>query len=221
MKQTSIRRKFSPEFKAKVAIAAIREEHTLSELADQFGVHANLIAKWKKEFLDRSSEIFSNPAQKELDHTEVERRLYEKIGRLEVEVVFLSSGIREIGDACAREKIIDPQHSKISLRRQCELLKISRSRIYYKPVPVSEEDIEIMNYIDAKHTEHPFNGVERMVLDLRSDGYVVCPKRVRRLMHEMGIHALYPKKNLSGLGNASFVRSYLLCHQEVTRCNQA
>lgn len=77
-----------------------------------------------------------------------------------------------------------------------------------------------MNYIDIEHTEHPFKGVERMVLDLRRDGYIVGPKRVRRLMHEMGIHTFYPKKNLSALGVASFIRPYLLRHLEITHCNQ-
>ena len=104
MKQRSIRRKFSLEFKAKVAIAAIKEERTLSELADQFGVHANLIAKWKKEFLDRSSEIFATPAQKEPNHAEVERQFYEKIGRLEVEVDFCRRAYEKLGMPVSERK---------------------------------------------------------------------------------------------------------------------
>ena len=100
------------------------------------------------------------------------------------------------------------------------MLKTSRSRIYYKPVPVSEVDIEIMNYIDTEHREHPFKGVERMVLDLWRDGYAVGSKRVRRLMREMGIHTFYTKKKLNNLGAMSFIRPYLLRHQEITHCNQ-
>lgn len=97
MKKSNSRRKFTPEFKAKVAIAAIKEELTLSALADQYGVHANLIAHWKREFLDRSSEIFAKPAVKDQDHTEEERRLYEKIGRLEVEVDFCRRAYEKLG----------------------------------------------------------------------------------------------------------------------------
>ena len=78
------RRKFTADFKAKVAIAAIRERETLAELSRKFGVHPNIISKWKQEFLDRSSEIFEKEAPEE--NFEKERQhLFAKIGQLEVE----------------------------------------------------------------------------------------------------------------------------------------
>lgn len=78
------RRKFTADFKAKVAIAAIRERETLAELSRKFGAHPNIISKWKQEFLDRSSEIFEKEAPEE--NFEKERQqLFAKIGQLEVE----------------------------------------------------------------------------------------------------------------------------------------
>jgi len=80
------RRKFSPDFKAKVALEAIRERHTVEELARKHELHPTQINTWKKEFLSKAAAVFSGPdpevdAQKEAD-TE---KLYAKIGQLEME----------------------------------------------------------------------------------------------------------------------------------------
>jgi transposase len=78
------RRKFSAAFKAQVAIEALKERETLAELSKRFDVHPNMISKWKQEFLDRSSEIFSTKAPEENFEVEKER-LFAKIGQLEME----------------------------------------------------------------------------------------------------------------------------------------
>ncbi|NLS99125.1 MAG: transposase, partial [Bacteroidales bacterium] len=81
MKKT--RKKHSATFKAQVAIEAIKEQETLGELAKRFGLHPQVISKWKQEFLSRGSEIFSTKAPDE-EAAKREKMLYEKIGRLEV-----------------------------------------------------------------------------------------------------------------------------------------
>ena len=82
MKKT--RRKFSAGFKAQVALEALKERETLSELSKRFDIHANMISKWKQEFIDRSSEIYSTKPPEE--NFEIEKdRLYSKIGQLEME----------------------------------------------------------------------------------------------------------------------------------------
>ena len=82
MKQT--RKRYSPEFKAKVAIEALKERSTMAELVAKFGVHSNMINRWKQEFLSRSAEIFSTKPPEEDFETEREK-LYAKIGQLEME----------------------------------------------------------------------------------------------------------------------------------------
>lgn len=78
------RRKFTGAFKAQVALEAIRERKTVSELAIEYDVHPNIITKWKKEFIERSSVVFETEPVK--DDFESEReKLYAKIGQLEVE----------------------------------------------------------------------------------------------------------------------------------------
>lgn len=78
------RKKYSAAFKAQVAIEALKERQTIAELSKRFEVHPNMISKWKQEFLDRSSEIFSTKAPDENFEAEKER-LFAKIGQLEME----------------------------------------------------------------------------------------------------------------------------------------
>ena len=84
------RKRYSPQFKAKVALAAIKNEETNSELAQRFGVHPTMIASWKRALLDGASDIFGkgNKARKQMDSTVDE--LHRQIGKLKVENDFLS-----------------------------------------------------------------------------------------------------------------------------------
>ena len=90
--------------------------------------------------------------------------------------------------------MIDKANNKLSIRKQCDLLNVNRSRVYYKAASIAERDIAMMNFIDTEFTAHPFTGVERMVDVVRLEkGVVVNHKRIRRLMRKMGLMAIYPK----------------------------
>lgn len=90
------RRKYSAAFKAQVAIEAIKEQETVSELARRFDLHPQIISNWKREFLSRGAEIFSTKAPDE-EAAKREKALYEKIGRLEVEVDFCKRVSEQLG----------------------------------------------------------------------------------------------------------------------------
>jgi len=90
------RRKFKPEFKAQVALAAIQERETLSELAKRYKVHQVQITKWKKEFLENASAAFEKDAGDKYADAE-KQRLYAKIGQLEVERDWLKKISKQLG----------------------------------------------------------------------------------------------------------------------------
>jgi len=79
-----MRKTFSKAFKAKVAIAAIKGDKTLSELSSQFGVHSNQIGLWKRALLERLPEVFSGPAKKDKQTEKLTEELYKKIGQLNI-----------------------------------------------------------------------------------------------------------------------------------------
>jgi len=108
----------------------------------------------------------------------------------------------------------------LSIRRQCELLDLSRSNVYYQAVGESEENLRIMRIMDEEFLEHPTHGVLQMQDFLFSFGFLVNPKRIRRLLRKMGIMALYPKRNLSKLGHAKYKRPYLLRGLKIDKPNQ-
>jgi len=90
--------------------------------------------------------------------------------------------------------MVDKNHKQLSIRRQCSLLSVNRCRLYYKTRPVDTNNLKVMNLIDAEFTEHPVTGVERMRRILRRDyGLVVNHKRIRRLMRNMSLMAVYPR----------------------------
>jgi putative transposase len=99
---------------------------------------------------------------------------------------------------------------KLSIRQQCSLLGISRSNYYYEPAIESDENLHIMQHMDKHHFNFPTQGVLQMQDYLLCEGMIVNVKRVRRLMRLMGIIAIYPRRNLSKLGQAQYKRSYLL-----------
>ena len=90
--------------------------------------------------------------------------------------------------------MIDKSNKKLSIRKQCDLLGVNRSRVYYKSAVTLEKDIAMMNFIDEEFTAHPFTGVDRMVdMVWLEKGITVNHKRIRRLMRKMGLMAIYPK----------------------------
>jgi len=110
--------------------------------------------------------------------------------------------------------------SKLSIKRQCALLKLPRSTAYYKPVEVSEAEQELMHRIDKLHLQHPFAG-SRMMRDLLKQlGYKIGRRHVRTLMKKMGIDALYRKPRTSRRHDKHPIYPYLLRGLPIVRPNQ-
>ena len=109
----------------------------------------------------------------------------------------------------------------LSKTRRCELLDVARSSAYYRREPVSEADLAVMRLIDETHLQWPFYGSRRMRDELEERGHTVNRKRVQRLMRQMGLRALYPRRRTSQPGKKHKIYPYLLRDLSIERANQA
>jgi putative transposase len=119
-----------------------------------------------------------------------------------------------------RRAMIERTDCPVSLVRQCELLLLARSSVYYQPVATSDENLHLMRLIDQQYLRTPFYGSRRMTVVLQNLGYRVNRKRVQRLMRLMGIEAIYPKPNTSKSTPGHRIYPYLLRGLAVERVNQ-
>ena len=108
-----------------------------------------------------------------------------------------------------RQALVEPRAVDVSVRRQCQLLDISRSSVYYRPKPAQDSDLELMRLIDEEYLRRPFYGSRRMRAYLNRLGHPVNRKRVQRLMRQMGLHAVYPRPRTSRPGEGHRIYPYL------------
>jgi putative transposase len=119
-----------------------------------------------------------------------------------------------------RRSLIEPRHPELTVQRQCDLLGLPRSTHYYRPATESEENLEVMRWIDGQYLETPYYGSRRMTAALRAEGYAVNRKRVQRLMGMLGIAGLMPKRNLSKPHPGHRIFPYLLRNVEISHPDQ-
>lgn len=115
--------------------------------------------------------------------------------------------------------MIDPEED-LSVRRQCELLHVSRSGLYYEPVPPSAEELALMRRIDELHLKSPFYGSRKLSHVLRAEGWEANRKHVQRLMRLMGLESMAPKPKTSEPHPEHVVYPYLLRGLLISRANQ-
>jgi putative transposase len=109
---------------------------------------------------------------------------------------------------------------KLSVKRQCELLDLNRSGVYYVPRPIPEADLKLMRRIDELHLKHPYYGARRLAKQLRREGFDTGRLHVATLMQRMGIEALYRKPRTSMPARQAQIRPYLLGGLVIERPNQ-
>jgi putative transposase len=119
-----------------------------------------------------------------------------------------------------RRRMIEPDHTRLSIARQCELVSISRSGLYRRPAGETPLNLELMRLIDAQFLETPWYGARQMARHLRREGYMVGRKRVRRLMAKMGLAPIYQRPRTSTPHPEHRVFPYLLRDLAVERPNQ-
>ncbi len=117
--------------------------------------------------------------------------------------------------------MIERENPHISTSRQCKLLTLNRSTLYYKRKDkINDYNLQLMRLIDEQFTKTPFYGSRKMTAYLKRLGYYVNRKRIQRLMRIMGIEAIYPKPNLSKREKENEIYPYLLKGLKITKSNQ-
>jgi len=116
--------------------------------------------------------------------------------------------------------MVDPTEPNLSVARQCRLLNVARSSFYYRPKPVSQEDLKLMRLIDELYLKDPTRGSRSMRNALRRLGYKISRKRVQRLMRLMGLEAIYPRPKTSRPHPEHKIYPYLLRNLSIQRPNQ-
>jgi putative transposase len=119
-----------------------------------------------------------------------------------------------------RRSLIEPRHPQVTVQRQCDLLGLPRSTHYYQPATESDENLEVMRWLDEQYLETPYYGSRRMAKALQAEGYDVNRKRVQRLMGLLGLAGLMPKRNLSQRHPGHRIFPYLLRNVEITHPDQ-
>lgn len=125
-------------------------------------------------------------------------------------------------DYQTKTNLIIQDHPNLTLNYQAQLLDISRSHFYYQPMPISPEDITAMGYMDKIFTDCPFYGSRRIQIELTHMPYkiFICREHVQRLMREMGLEAIYPKKRTTIPNQQHLKYPYLLKNLPIIRPNQ-
>ncbi len=129
---------------------------------------------------------------------------------------------KKVGEVNTREKWswIEANHHDLSISSQCRLLGLNRSLYYLTDGPEeSSYNLYLMNLLDQEHTKHPFYGSRRLTVWLCNQGHSINRKRVQRLMKQMGIEAIYPRKNLSKENHNHKKFPYLLKGLEIAAPN--
>jgi len=121
--------------------------------------------------------------------------------------------------APARRAKVERNGGELSVRQQCELLKVARSGVYRPRPETSADDLALMRRIDELYLEKPFYGSRRMTFDLNEEGRGVNRKRVQRLMRLMGLEGLVPRPGTSKAAPGNKIYPYLLRGVSITEPN--
>jgi putative transposase len=211
------RKIYSADLKAKLVLQVLEGEKTLNEIASQYEILPKNLQNWKKQFLENMSLAFDKSTvvkeyKKEIEDLQKSKdELAKKVGNLTIEKEFLEGKLKSLVSSNGRKDFIDTK-LPISLNKQCKLLSISKSSLYYQPVKKfsSECELELLNAINDIYSEFPYYGTRRIVTALQNIDINIGRKLVRSAMKYMGIEAIYPKNKTTIVNKQHYKYKYLL-----------
>jgi len=210
-------RNFTAEVKTKIVLEMLKEESTTAQLSTKYEVSAKTMQNWKKQFLNNAPLAFE-PAKAvsefkdQIDGLKTQNdELAKALGKATVERDWAVGKLGSL-DISNKKSLVDSKLKTLSKARQCELLQISRSVVYYKAKVMSLYNLNILNRIDEIYTDNPDYGYRYIHRQLLEDGFNIGKDRVLKYMGTMGIEAIYPhrKKSTSIKDIGHKIHSYLL-----------
>ena len=210
-------RNFTAEVKTKIVLEMLKEESTTAQLSTKYEVSAKTMQNWKKQFLNNAPLAFE-PAKAvsefkdQIDGLKTQNdELAKALGKATVERDWAVGKLGSL-DISNKKSLVDSKLKTLSKARQCELLEISRSVVYYKAKVMSLYNLNILNRIDEIYTDNPDYGYRYIHRQLLEDGFNIGKDRVLKYMGTMGIEAIYPhrKKSTSIKDIGHKIHSYLL-----------
>ena len=214
----SVKRKsYNADFKAKLVLEVLEGEKTVNEIASAYGVLPLSLRNWKKQFLENMSLAFDKSTVVKEYKDEIETLQHEKdaiakkLGETIVEKDFLVEKLKSLASSKERKTLLDSKH-QLSQNKQCQLLQVSKSSLYYNPTkPFSSgKDLKVLDAINNIYSDFPSYGSRRIHSQLLRDGYSVGKKFVKKAMKYMGIEALYPKPKTTTANKEHYKYPYLL-----------
>ena len=215
------RRKHNPAFKAKVALEAVKGEETVAQLAGPVPGPSQPdsdLEEGPDRGRRRRLRQWSGPEGQE--RRRADRPAVPGNRTAEGGAGFLVGEVRSMSLA-QRRGMVDREHLSLSIARQCALLVVARSSLYYRPREASGEILALMQAMDRQYLDTPFYGSRRMKVWLAREGRCVSRKRVQRLMRIMGLRAIYRSPRTSRPALEHRVYPYLLRNVQITQSNQS
>ena len=209
-------RNFSAEVKTKIVLEMLKEESTIAQLSTKYEVSAKTMQNWKKQFLNNASLVFEPAKAVSEFKDQIEDlknqndELAKALGKATVERNWAVGKLGSL-DISNKKSLVDSKLKTLSKARQCELLQVSRSGVYYKPKIMSLYNLNILNRIDEIYTDNPDYGYRYVHKQLLEDGFNIGRDRVLKYMGVMGIEAIYPhkKKSISAKDSQHKIHRYL------------
>lgn len=193
------RRQFTAEQKTKIVLEVLQNETTLNQVASKYEIAPKVIISWKKQFLENASLAFEPAKVVQEFKSEIEElkkendELARQLGKTTIERDFAVKKLVSLGSS-NDISLVEPELKEISIARQCEMLKVNRSSLYYKPIDKGLEDAYLIVRISELYSEHSEMGYRMMYHQLLDEGFNVGKNKVLKLMRNLGIRSIHPKK---------------------------
>jgi putative transposase len=189
---------FTPEFKTKLVLEVLKNEKTLNEIASAYNTTPKNLNNWKKIFLD-NAEIAMEPSKAVKEYKEELAQVHEEnealtkiVGKMTVEKEWLEKKLVSL-DLSEKKQMIEPELKTLSLSKQCQLLNISRSGLYYTPVVNSHKE-GIKTEIKTIYNDLSIYGYKKVHQQLLENGFSVSPNTVLSYRQELGLKAVLAVK---------------------------